>query len=30
MYQIFLFQSWDQVLARMNSPPQPLPPYQER
>ena len=24
------FTSWDQVLARMNSPPQPLPPYQDR
>ena len=24
-FRLFLFQSWDQVLARMNSPPQPLP-----
>ena len=25
VFRLFLFQSWDQVLARMNSPPQPLP-----
>ena len=25
-FRLFLFTSWDQVLARMNSPPQPLPP----
>ena len=25
-FRLFLFQSWDQVLARMNSPPLPLPP----
>ena len=29
-FRLFLFTSWDQVLARMNSPPQPLPPYQDR
>ena len=29
-FRLFLFTSWDQVLVRMNSPPQPLPPYQER
>ena len=29
-FRLFLFISWDQVLARMNSPPQPLPPYQSR
>ena len=28
-FRLFLFTSWDQVLVRMNSPPQPLPPYQE-
>jgi hypothetical protein len=28
-FQIFLFTSWDQVLTRMNSPPQPLPPYHD-
>ena len=26
VFRLFLFTSWDQVLARMNSPPQPLPP----
>ena len=26
-YRLFLFTSQDQVLVRMNSPPQPLPPY---
>ena len=26
-FRLFLFTSWDQV---MNSPPQPLPPYQDR
>ena len=26
-FRLFLFTSWDQVLVRMNSPPQPLPPY---
>ena len=25
-FRLFLFTSWDQVLVRMNSPPQPLPP----
>ena len=29
-FRLFLFTSWDQVLVRMNSPPQPLPPYQDR
>ena len=29
-FRLFLFTSWDQVLVRMNSPPVPLPPYQER
>ena len=29
-FRLFLFSSWDQVLVRMNSPPVPLPPYQER
>ena len=29
-FRLFLFSSWDQVLVRMNSPPQPLPPYQDR
>ena len=29
-FRLFLFTSWDQVLVRMNSPPQPLPPYQNR
>ena len=29
-FRLFLFASWDQVLVRMNSPPQPLPPYQSR
>ena len=28
-FRLFLFTSWDQVLVRMNSPPQPLPPYQD-
>ena len=28
--RLFLFTSWDQVLERMNSPPQPLPPYRAR
>ena len=29
-FRLFLFTSWDQVLVRMNSPPVPLPRYQER
>ena len=29
-FRLFLFTSCDQVLVRMNSPPQPLPPYQDR
>ena len=29
-FRLFLFTSWDQVLVRMNSPPQPLPLYQDR
>ena len=29
-FRLFLFTSWDQVLVRMNSPPVPLPPYQDR
>ncbi|MCY4440434.1 MAG: hypothetical protein OXE53_09540, partial [Deltaproteobacteria bacterium] len=29
-FRLFLFTSWDQVLVRMNSPPVPLSPYQER
>ena len=29
-FRLFLFASSDQVLVRMNSPPQPLPPYQSR
>ena len=30
VFRLFLFTSWDQVLVRMNSPPQPLPSYQEQ
>ena len=26
-FRLFLFTSWDQVLVRMNSPPEQLPPY---
>ena len=29
-FRLFLFTSWDQVLERMNSPPQPLPRYRAR
>ena len=29
-FRLFLFTSWDQVLVRMNSPPQQLPPYGSR
>ena len=29
-FRLFLFTSWDQVLERMNSPPEQLPPYGSR
>ena len=29
-FRLFLFTSWDQILERMNSPPQPLPRYRAR
>ena len=29
-FRLFLFTSWDQVLVRMNSPPEQLPPYRSR
>ena len=29
-FRLFLFTSWDQVLVRMNSPPEQLPPYESR
>ena len=29
-FRLFLFTSWDQVLVRMNSPPEPLPGYESR
>ena len=29
-FRLFLFTSWDQVLVRMNSPPEPLPRYESR